>query len=503
MKYKIHFSNMNNAHSNCLIFGIFENSELFGFLKELDKNSNNYIKKLLKSQGIQGKIDQFVPLYGFPNNFSKKIILLGCGKKELFDVNVYKKIFKNSLNLVKNFSISSIDYFLPELNVKNLNIYWKIRFAIETIHNVLYCFDKFKTKQSELFSCLNTIIFNIQEHDDILLGKTAIIHGKAIATGIKYAKDLSNTPPNICNPSYLACKAQNLSLRYPNTINTEVIDHNAMKKLGMNAYLAVGRGSKNKPLMSIIKYNGNKKNDSKTIVFIGKGVTFDSGGISIKPSLHMDEMKYDMSGAAVVFGLMVIVSKLQLPLNVIGILASCENMISEKSLRPSDILTTMSGKTVEVLNTDAEGRLVLCDVLTYVEKFNPDIVIDIATLTGACVVALGNSVTGLMSNSSELSKNIEKAGEQTDDKVWNLPLFKEYYKSLKSDIADLNNTGGPFAGAITAACFLSEFSKKYMWAHLDIAGTAWTLGKRKSSTGRPISLLSQFLLNIFKTDSSI
>ncbi|XBC37487.1 MAG: leucyl aminopeptidase [Buchnera aphidicola (Meitanaphis microgallis)] len=498
MKYNIEHNSLNKKNSDCLVFGFFEDHNICRSIKRLDKFSNGYISNLIKTKEIEGKIGQSLLLYDVSNISAKRIVLIGCGKKCSFNIDTYKKVFKTSLNIIQELPIFQINYFFSELDIKELNIYWKIRFAIETIQNQLYNFDKFKTIKSRLFTLLNSIIFHVPLYDDILYGRTAIKHGLAISKGIKCAKDLSNTPPNICNPSYLSLRAQQLSLKHPDVMCTSIIDSNKMKSLGMNAYLSVGRGSKNKALMSIIEYKGCKDHDFKNIVFIGKGVTFDSGGISIKPSTCMDEMKYDMSGAAVVLGLMVFISELKLPLNIVGILAGCENMLSEKSFRPGDILTTMSGTTVEVLNTDAEGRLVICDVLTYIKVFKPDIVIDIATLTGACVVALGNDVTGLMSNNATLAKDIENAGYQTDDKVWQLPLFKEYYNSLKSNVADINNTGGRNAGAITAACFLSKFAKEYKWAHLDIAGTAWISGKKKQSTGRPISLLSQFLLNKLK-----
>ncbi|XBC41083.1 MAG: leucyl aminopeptidase [Buchnera aphidicola (Nurudea yanoniella)] len=495
MKYNINCIKINKNNSNCLIFGIFEDLKVFGSLKYLNKTSNGYIDKVIQNQEMRGRSEQFLCLYDIPNIISKRIILIGCGKKELFDINQYKKILKTSLKIVQKMSIINIDYFISEFDIEKVNIYWKIRHSISLIQEFTYHFKKFKSKKLDFYSVLDSIYFNTRLQDDILPGKIAIKHGLAISKGIKYSKDLSNTPPNICNPSYLAFKSKQLSSKYPNIMSASIINHNDMKNLKMNAYLSVGAGSKNKPIMSVIKYKGNKSCSSKNIVFIGKGVTFDSGGISLKPSNNMDEMKYDMSGAAVVFGLMVFISELKLPINVIGILAGCENMPSGASFRPGDILTTMSGKTVEVLNTDAEGRLIICDVLTYVKKFNPDIVIDIATLTGACIVALGNDVTGLMSNDTELAEDINTASIQTDDKVWILPLFKEYYRSLESNIADMNNTGGKYAGAITAACFLSKFSKKYKWAHLDIAGTAWTSGKRKFSTGRPMSLLAQFILN--------
>ena len=263
----------------------------------------------------------------------------------------------------------------------------------------------------------------------------------------------------------------------------------------MNAYLAVGQGSQNESLMSIIEYKGNQDPESRPIVLVGKGLTFDSGGISIKPADGMDEMKYDMCGAATVYGVMRVVAELQLPINVIGVLAGCENMPGGKAYRPGDILTTMSGQTVEVLNTDAEGRLVLCDTLTYVERFEPELVIDIATLTGACMVALGHHYSGLMSNHNPLAHELMNASEQAGDRAWRLPLGEEFYEQIESNFADLANTGGRLGGAITAGCFLARFASKYNWAHLDIAGTAWRSGKAKGATGRPVSLLSQFLLN--------
>ncbi|WP_025474544.1 leucyl aminopeptidase, partial [Yersinia pestis] len=330
---------------------------------------------------------------------------------------------------------------------------------------------------------------------ELTSGERAIQHGLAIASGIKAAKDLGNMPPNICNAAYLASQARQLADAFSTNTVTRVIGEQQMKELGMHAYLAVGHGSQNESLMSVIEYKGNPNKDAKPIVLVGKGLTFDSGGISIKPAEGMDEMKYDMCGAATVYGVMRVVAELQLPLNVVGVLAGCENMPGGRAYRPGDILTTMSGQTVEVLNTDAEGRLVLCDALTYVERFEPELVIDIATLTGACVVALGNHLTGLMSNHNPLAHELIGASEQAGDRAWRLPLGEEYYEQLDSNFADMANIGGRAGGAITAGCFLSRFTRKYSWAHLDIAGTAWRSGKNKGATGRPVALLSQFLLN--------
>ncbi len=310
---------------------------------------------------------------------------------------------------------------------------------------------------------------------------------------MKVTKDVANMPPNICNPAYLWDQAQQLAAEY-DSIDVECVNEANMADLGMNSYLAVGRGSENESLMSIIHHKGGEP-DQQPLVLVGKGLTFDSGGISLKPGEGMDEMKYDMGGAASVLGVMHTVAALNLPVNVIGVLAGCENMPDGKSYRPGDILTTMSGQTVEVLNTDAEGRLVLCDALTYVERFDPDTVIDVATLTGACIIALGKHATGLMSTHNPLAHELLNASEQASDRAWRLPLWDDYQEQLESPFADMTNLGGRPAGSITAGCFLSRFTKKYNWAHLDIAGTAWNSGKNKGATGRPVPMLAQFLMN--------
>ncbi|MFA7259471.1 MAG: leucyl aminopeptidase, partial [Aeromonas bestiarum] len=309
---------------------------------------------------------------------------------------------------------------------------------------------------------------------------------------VRVCRDVANMPPNVCNPAYLASQARRLADAFDN-ITTKVIGEQEMAELGMNSYLAVARGSENEAMMAIIEYKGNA--DAKPIVLVGKGLTFDSGGISIKPAEGMDEMKYDMGGAASVLGTMHALAQLQLPINVIGVLAGCENMPGGNAYRPGDILTSMSGQTIEVLNTDAEGRLVLCDALTYVDRYDPETVIDVATLTGACIIALGHHTTGLLANHNPLAHELLNASEQAGDRAWRLPLFDEYQEQLESPFADMTNLGGRPAGTITAAAFLSRFTKKYNWAHLDIAGTAWKSGKDKGSTGRPVPLLTQFLLN--------
>ncbi|AAO27053.1 cytosol aminopeptidase [Buchnera aphidicola str. Bp (Baizongia pistaciae)] len=497
MRYHISTNFFKKKYSDCLVFGIFDDLQLCESVKVIDSGSDGYVSRLIKDNEISGQINESLLLHSIPNFQKLKILFLGCGKKERFNINLYQKLFKTSINIIKKLSVKALIYFVTDFHIKNINTYWKIRHAVSEIQDNLYSFKNFKTSnnKNKFKISLEDIYFYLSDHDEINSGNNAIQHGYAISKGKKIARDLSNMPPNICNSSYLADQAMKLSQYYPDLIDVEIINDIDMNKLGMNAYLSVGKGSKNKSLMSIIKYHGISFSQCKNIILIGKGVTFDSGGISIKTSRDLDEMKFDMSGAAIVFGLMSIISDLKLPLNIIGILAGSENMVSSMSFRPGDILTTMSGKTVEILNTDAEGRLILCDVLTYVERFSPEVVIDIATLTGACVVALGHHTTGLLSNNDILAKDLQKASKQTRDLIWRMPLFEEYYKDLDSNVADMANVGTNSAGMITAACFLSKFSQKYAWAHLDVAGTAWISGKNKGSTGRPINLLTQFLLN--------
>ncbi|CAL4043136.1 Cytosol aminopeptidase [Buchnera aphidicola (Tetraneura ulmi)] len=498
MKYFVKNINFNKIKTDCIILGIFKNSKESlknKHLSELDIFLNGKITILSKRENFFGNFNQTLLINNFHDLFFNKILLIGCGNVEKFDDFRYEKIIKNSIKVLNSIGSSSILFFLNELNVKNRNMYWKIRLAIKYIEEELYFFSYFKKSLKKKKNFVTKIIFNSVSKKYIPKILLAIKHGVAISEGIKISKDISNLPANICTPIYLSNKSRELFEFDESKFSIEVLTESDLKKNGMNAYLAVGSGSKNKSLMTIIKYKNSEENKKKPIVLVGKGVTFDSGGISLKPSNNMHRMKYDMAGAASIYGILFSVMKLSLPINVIGVIASCENMLSGCSFRPGDVLTTMSKKTVEVLNTDAEGRLLLCDVLTYVEKFQPDLVIDIATLTGACIVALGTEITGLMSNNSNLSEQLLVSGKQSRDKVWELPILIESKKDLYSSIADIANISKKgTGGAITAAYFLSQFCKKYKWAHLDIAGTAYSEIK-DSSTGRPVDLLVQFLLN--------
>ncbi|MBD2811819.1 leucyl aminopeptidase [Xenorhabdus sp. Vera] len=494
MEFSVKSGSPEKQRSACIIVGVFEPRRLSPIAEQLDKISNGYISALLRRGELEGKVGQTLLLHHVPNVLSERILLVGCGKERELDERQYKQIIQKTISTLNETGSMEAVCFLTELHVKGRNNYWKVRQAVETAKESLYVFDQLKSSKNELRRPLRKMVFNVPTRRELTSGERAIQHGLAIASGIKATKDLANMPPNICNAAYLASQARQLADNAEN-LATKVIGEEQMKELGMNSYLAVGQGSQNESLMAVMEYKGRKDANAKPIVLVGKGLTFDSGGISIKPSEGMDEMKYDMCGAASVYGVMRVVAELQLPINVIGVLAGCENMPGGRAYRPGDILTTMSGQTVEVTNTDAEGRLVLCDALTYVERFEPELVIDVATLTGACVIALGGHYTGLMSNHNPLAHELLNASEQAGDRAWRLPLGDEYTEQLESNFADMVNSCGRSGGAITAGAFLARFATKYNWAHLDVAGTAWRSGKTKGATGRPVALLSQFLLN--------
>jgi leucyl aminopeptidase len=495
MEFSVKSGSPEKQRSACIVVGVFEPRRLSPIAEQLDKISDGYISALLRRGELEGKVGQTLLLHHVPNILSERILLIGCGKERELDERQYKQVVQKTINTLNDTGSMEAVCFLTELHVKGRNTYWKVRQAVETAKETLYTFDQLKTNKSEPRRPLRKMVFNVPTRRELTSGERAIQHGLSVAAGIKAAKDLGNMPPNICNAAYLASQARQLADAFSTNTVTKVIGEQQMKELGMNAYLAVGNGSQNESLMSVIEYKGDANPNAKPIVLVGKGLTFDSGGISIKPAGEMDEMKYDMCGAAAVYGVMRVVAELQLPLNVVGVIAGCENMPDGRSYRPGDILTTMSGQTVEVLNTDAEGRLVLCDALTYVERFDPEVVIDIATLTGACVIALGHHISGLVANHNPLAHELVAASVQSGDRAWRLPLTDEYQEQLDSNFADMANIGGRAGGAITAGCFLSRFTRKYDWAHLDIAGTAWRSGKNKGATGRPVALLAQFLLN--------
>ncbi|WP_026375973.1 leucyl aminopeptidase [Aestuariibacter salexigens] len=493
MEFSVKSGSPEKQRSACIVVGVFEPRRLTAVAEQLDDISGGYISNLLRRGDLEGKAGQMLLLHHVPNVLSERVLLVGCGKERELDERQYKQIISKTIKTLNETGSMEAVCFLTELHVKGRDTYWKVRQAVESTQDSLYTFLKLKTKRGEPRRPLRKMVFNVPTRRELSTGEQAIEHGLAVAHGVRVAKDVANMPPNICNPAYLLEQAKELAESH-DRITVEAVGEKQMEELGMHSYLAVGRGSHNESIMSIIHYRG-ADSEQAPIVLVGKGLTFDSGGISLKPGDGMDEMKYDMGGAAGVLGVMNSLAKMNLPLNVIGVLAGCENMPDANAYRPGDILTTMSGQTVEVLNTDAEGRLVLCDALTYVERFEPEAVIDVATLTGACVIALGKYASGVMSTHNPLAHELLNASEQSGDKAWRLPLWDEYQEQIESPFADMANIGGRPAGTITAACFLSRFTKKYNWAHMDIAGTAWVSGKNKGATGRPVPMLSQFLLN--------
>ncbi len=475
-----------------LVVAVGEDRKLGAVAKTLDELSGGAISAVLKRGDLAGKVGQSLLLHSLPNLKAERVLLVGTGKDAELGDRPFRKIVAGLLNTLKGLGGSDAVLALDELVVKGRDSYSKTRLLAESLFDGEYSFDRFKSQKAEPRALKKVTLLTIKAAQAEV--ERAVSHARAIASGMALTRDLGNLPPNICHPTYLAEQAKNLGKEHKG-LKVEILDEKKIKELGMGAFYAVGQGSDQPPRLIVMSYQGAKKSE-KPYVLVGKGITFDTGGISLKPGAGMDEMKYDMGGAASVFGTLRAVLELKLPVNLVCLLACAENMPSGGACRPGDIVTTMSGQTVEILNTDAEGRLVLCDALTYAERFKPQAVIDIATLTGACMVALGSHTTGLMGNNDELIGQLLNAGQLADDRAWQLPLFDEYQEQLDSPFADIANIGGPKGGAITAGCFLSRFAKQYHWAHLDIAGTAWTSGgKDKGATGRPVPLLTQYLLD--------
>ena len=482
-----------NQRSACLVVGIFDHRKLSNTAMELDNATNGYLSNILQHGDMDGKVGQTLLLHAVEAISAQRILLVGCGKEKDFATRQYKKVIAAAVKSLKEYNVRDAVFYLADLTAKDLNHARRIKLAAETIHSGYYQFNQLKTKNGKSKPPLQKAILNVAEEQQLTPARLAVAMGNAVALGVNTACDLGNLPGNICTPSYLASTAQKNAKRYPG-MKVKVLKQKDMDELKMGALLSVAKGSRQPPRLIVIEYNGGKKDD-RPVALVGKGITFDSGGISIKPSAAMDEMKFDMCGAASVLGTMVTIGELKLPISVVGIVPSCENMPDGAANKPGDIVTSMSGQTIEVLNTDAEGRLILCDALTYSEQFKPKAVIDIATLTGACVVALGKHPCGLLSNDDALAQNLLDAGERSNDRAWQLPLWEDYQDQLKSNFADMANIGGPQAGTITAACFLSRFTEKLKWAHLDIAGVAWESGHNKGATGRPVPLLSQYLFD--------
>lgn len=493
MEFSIKSGKAEKQRIDCVVVGVYESAKLTDSAASIDKASKGFIANVLKRGDMDGKLASTLLLQSVPGTDSERVLLVGLGKEGAISEKDYRKAVIASTKALSKTGTKDVANFLAEIKVGKQDAAWKVSQMAEAVRDSVYRFDAMKGKKDKKDKKSGLMKLEIHLADsDNKATQESLRQALALAAGISLTKDLGNLPPNVCTPTYLADQAKQMAKTYGLTV--QVLERDDMQKLGMGSFLGVAQGSVQPPKMIVLQHNKGKK-DQKPVVLVGKGITFDTGGISLKPGAEMDEMKYDMCGAASVLGTFKAIAEMDLPLNVVGIIPTCENMPDGNAIRPGDVLTSMSGQTIEVLNTDAEGRLILCDALTYAERFEPSAVVDIATLTGACVIALGHHASGLFSNQDALAKELLKAGEEALDRAWHMPLWDDYQPQLDSNFADMANIGGRAAGSITAACFLSRFAKKYDWAHLDIAGTAWKSGKEKGATGRPVSLLTQFLKN--------
>ncbi len=495
MEYNVKTSTPEKVKTACIVVPVFESNKLSPAAIALNSATGNSLSKILRKGDIQGKVGQTLLIHNLSGIGADRVLLVGCGKEPDVSEQDYRKICTASITAQRTFGASESICLLHTLNVDGRDLPWKIIQAVRIFQASKDRKDQLKSNHDDTEISLKKITWLTASKDEQAAVNKGIKIGSAIANGVTLCKELGDLPGNICTPTYLAEHAKSMQNQLKK-FKTTVLEEKHMAELGMGALLSVSRGSCQPAKFIIMEYNGGKRG-AKPIVLVGKGLTFDSGGISIKPSPAMDEMKYDMCGGASVFGTLQAIAEMELPINVVGVVPSSENMPDGDANKPGDIVTSLSGQTIEVLNTDAEGRLILCDALTYSEKFNPELVIDIATLTGACIVALGHVAAGLLSNTQTLAHDLLLAGEESGDRCWQLPLWDEYQDSLKSNFADMANIGSRSAGTITAACFLSRYTKNYPWAHLDVAGTAWNSGggNEKGSTGRPVPLLVQFLLS--------
>jgi len=481
------------AKAGCIAVGVFENKKLTASAKALDHKGA--ISAAVKSGDISGKPGSTLLLRNLDGVAAERVLLVGLGSEESISEKHFLAAVQAVLRAFGSLGANDGVIALPFDGVKDRDLHWAIGSCVIAAHDGAYRSDSLKSKKDATPSGVRKIAFAVPAAHTTA-AKLTMAQSLAIANGMDLAKDLGNLPGNFCTPTHLANTAKKLAKEYK--FGVEVLDRKQLEALKMGSFLSVTNGSEEPPKFIVLKHMGGKPKDAPTVL-VGKGITFDSGGISLKPGANMDEMKYDMGGAASVLGTFRAIGEMNLKMNVIGVIASCENMPSGRATKPGDIVTSMSGLTIEVLNTDAEGRLVLCDALTYVERFKPAAVVDIATLTGACVVALGHHNSGLFTRHDaahdKLANELLSAGKASSDTAWRMPIEDSYHEQLKSNFADLANIGSPGGGSVTAACFLERFTKKYTWAHLDIAGTAWKSGGAKGSTGRPVPLLTTFLMN--------
>jgi leucyl aminopeptidase len=484
LEFQLNLPDPATAEADCVVVGLYADGSLGPAAQALDTASGGRIAALVARGDVSGKTGRTALLQDLAGVSSPRVLVVGLGDKAKFAVPQYLKAIADGVRTLRTGPVKHALLTLTELPVKGRDAGWNLRQAAIAADHAAYEYTATRSKAAEV--TLARVSFC---GADSLQGE--LDRGIAVAAGVQLSRELGNLPPNICNPAYLAAQAEGLATQFDN-VSCEVLEREQMELLGMGSLLAVARGSANPPKLIVLRYTG--AGEAKPFALVGKGITFDTGGINLKTQGGIEEMKFDMLGAASVLGAFLAAVRMQLPLNLVAVVAAVENMPDADSYRPSDILTSMSGKTIEVGNTDAEGRLILCDALTYVQRFEPQAIVDVATLTGACVIALGKYAHGLFSKHDDLAAELLAAGEQVFDRGWRLPIWDEYQTLIESAFADIYNIGGKGAGAITAACFLSRFTEGQRWAHLDIAGTSWDEGRKGMANGRPVGLLSQWLL---------
>ncbi|WP_111413412.1 leucyl aminopeptidase [Billgrantia lactosivorans] len=494
MEFPVQTANPAKAEAACLVVPVFKDGDLLPAAAKLDDASERLIGQLIERGDFDAKLGNVQLIPFAPGLSADRLMLVGLGEREKCQERAFLKALDAAFIAVAGLPAEDVAVAFTDVPVAERSVGWKARMTAEAAQRAVYRFDEFKSEKAPR-PRLEKVTLLLNDGDTAGEAREGARIGDAIGQGVAYTRTLGNLPGNVCTPSYLAEQAEQLGRESGGALEVEILDEAALEELGAHSLLSVGRGSEQPSRLIVMKYQGAESADEAPHVLVGKGITFDTGGISLKPGEAMDEMKFDMCGAASVFGTAKAALGIRPKLNLVFIVAAAENMPDGRATKPGDIIKTLKGLTVEVLNTDAEGRLVLCDALTYAERFEPASVVDIATLTGAAIIALGHHATGLLANDDDLALDLLEAGEAAWDRAWHLPLWDEYKEQLDSNFADMANIGGRPAGTITAACFLSRFADKFPWAHLDIAGTAWTSGKQKGASGRPVGLLTQYLLD--------
>ena len=492
MEFTIKSGSPEKQRSACVVVGVFDNRKLSLSAELIDRASDGYVGEIIRRGDMEGKLGSTLLLHNVRGTLADRVLLIGLGKERDFRDKEFRTAMRAAVKLLNETGSYEAVIYLTEEKVKRREVAWRVEHAVMVAMDAVYRFDQMKSQPAEVRRPLRKLTLSVPQRSDLTAGERAAARGLAIAHGVEFTRDLGNLPANHCTPTYLGERALGLAKEFPD-LKVQVLDKAEIEALGMGSFMSVAQGSAQPPRFIVMEYM-NSPRKAKPMVLVGKGITFDTGGISIKPAADMDYMKYDMCGAASVFGTMRAILELKAPISLVGLVVACENMPSGRAVKPGDVVKSMSGQTIEILNTDAEGRLILADALTYAERYEPEAVVDIATLTGAMVIALGHVACGVFSNNDSLARALCAAGDEAYDRAWQLPLWDDYHEGLASNFADFANIAGRAGGSITAACFLAKFTRKYEWAHLDIAGIAYREGKEKGATGRPVPLLTTWLL---------